>query len=76
MSALKKIRSTPGDLPEDVVISGVVEQIECLFFAVVKLYRPRRFSSQQTWMLDKRTKLTRGAPGSTKLAMNDPRAAL
>jgi len=40
MLALMHVRSGSDNIPEDVVRSGVVEQIETLFFAVVKLYGP------------------------------------
>ena len=41
-SASVQARFLFEDLPEDVVGSGVVEQIEALFFAIVKLHRPIR----------------------------------
>jgi len=40
MSAFVQARLTPIDLPEEIVGSRVVEQIETLFFAVIKLRRP------------------------------------
>ena len=40
MLAFMQVRSVAGDIHEDVASSGVVEQIEALFFAVVQLHRP------------------------------------
>ena len=37
ISAFGQALSAPGDLPEEIIRRGVVEQIEALLFAVVKL---------------------------------------
>ena len=51
MLAIMQVQSAPGDLPEDVVRSGVVKQIETLFFAVVELNS--QIDSQRTRILSR-----------------------
>ena len=70
-------RSAHVSLPKEIVSSRVVEHIETLFFAVIKL--DRSISHQLKTGEDTQQgkgKLTKGAPGISKLAINVPMALL
>ena len=70
-------QSAHADLPKEIVSSRVVEHVETLFFAVIKLYRPisHKFKTSGDARRGEE-KLTRCAPGINKLAMNVPIALL
>jgi len=76
MLAILQARSMLVDLPKEIVGSRAVEQIKTLFFAIINLHRPisHRFKTGEDAQQGKKKKLTRGAPGITKLAMNVPTA--
>ena len=70
-------RSAHVGLPKEIVSSRVVEHIETLFFVVIKLDRPtsHQFKTGEDTQQGKE-KLTKGAPGISKLTIKVPIALL
>lgn len=61
--------------PEKIVVGGVIEQIEALLFAIVNLHIKITLAYERRGRPTRNSgKLTSGAPGIAKLAMNIPRA--